>query len=414
MSRFTVLSKFVLASAALFACVGICALSAAAQTENILYNFASSKGDVPGYYPWSDLVIDSDGNIYGMTSDGGVHGSGTVFELSPASGGGWTTKVLHAFGAFPDGGEALSGPTMDSAGNLYGATAYGGSGNFGIIFQLVPNENGSWSEKILHTFVDNGKDGLLPTSDVTLDAAGNVYGTTSAGGAENAGIVFELSPHSGSWTEKVLYTLPNPQHSSNASQPVTFDSAGNLYGVTLVGGSANEGFVFELTPTASGPWKAREIYTFGDSGAAPNTPLSSVIFDAAGNLYGSTYRGGTGNVGVVYELSPTAGGGWSEQTIYSFPSACSTGCQPNGRLIFDPSGNLYGAALQGGQYERGGVFELSPSAGTWTENALHQFGGADDGIFPRAGLLRDSLGNLYGTTNEGGTDDGGILFEITP
>lgn len=388
--------------------------NATAQTETVLYNFTSSGA---GDSPYSDLIMDSAGNLYGMTCSGGAHDLGTVFELSPASGGGWTVKILHAFGATStDGGEPLAGLTMDSTGNLYGATAYGGTGNFGVIFQLRPNANGGWSEKILHTFTNNGKDGLYPGSNLTLDSAGNLYGTTWQGGAHNGGTVFKLVPTtSGSWLEKILSSLPNPNNVSNFnSEPVIFDSAGNLYGTTLIGGPSNAGFVFELIPTTSGPWTAKQLYAFSKSGSGPYTPVSGVIFDSAGNLYGTTAQGGTGSTGTVYELSPSSGGTWTEQTIWNFPSTCSSGCDPVSGLIIDSAGNLYGTGQSGGTYNRGSVFELSPIAGGWTETELHDFGGPGDGSYPKDGLLRDSSGNLYGTTNSGGSKNEGTVFEVTP
>lgn len=387
--------------------------NASAQTESILYSF-NSKG--AGDFPYSDLIMDSAGNLYGMTASGGEHDLGTAFELSPASGGGWTIKVLHAFGASStDGGEPLSGLTMDSSGNLYGATAYGGTGNFGVIFQLRPNSNGTWSEKILHTFANNGKDGIYPGSNLTLDSAGNLYGTTWQGGTQNGGTVFELSPHAGSWEERVIYSFPNPDKSSSfVSNPVTFDSAGNLYGTTIIGGPSNDGFVFKLTPATSGPWTVKQLYAFTKTDSGPLTPLSGVILDSAGNLYGTTAQGGTGSVGTVYELSPATGGVYTEQIIWNFPSDCSTGCDPVSGLIIDSEGNLYGTGQSGGTNNGGTVFELSPSGATWIQTVLHNFGGSGDGTLPRAGLVRDSSGNLYGTTNDGGASAGGIAFEVNP
>jgi uncharacterized repeat protein (TIGR03803 family) len=387
---------------------------ALAQTESVLYNFTTAAvGDTP----YSDLIMDSAGNLYGMTCSGGPHGLGTVFELTPVSGAGWTVKMLHAFGASSsDGAEPLSGLTMDASGNVYGATAYGGTENFGTIFQLRPNANGDWGEMILHNFTNNGKDGLYPGSNLTLDSAGNLYGTTWQGGTQNGGTVFELTPHSGNWAEKVIYSLPNPRKSSNfSSEPVTLDSAGNLYGTTIIGGPSNGGFVFKLTPTGTGHWTTKKLYAFGKTGSGPYTPLSGVIFDSAGNLYGTTAQGGISNTGTVYELSPSLDGTYTEQTIWEFPYNCPTGCDPVSGLIIDSAGNLYGTGQSGGTYNSGTVFELSPSAGAWTETVLHNFlGDSGDGLFPKAGLLRDSSGNLYGTTIDGGSHSVGVVFEVIP
>jgi uncharacterized repeat protein (TIGR03803 family) len=391
----------------------IAAQAAGAQTESILYDFT---GVGAGDTPYAGVIMDSAGNLYGITCSGGAHDLGTAFELSPETGGGWTVKVLHAFGGTStDGGEALSGLTLDTAGNLYGATAYGGPENFGIVFQLRPNTNGSWSEKILHTFTNNGKDGLYPGSSLTFDSAGNLYGTTWEGGTQNGGTVFELSPHAGNYSEKILYSLPNPKKSDKfTSNPLTFDSAGNLYGVTSLGGPNNLGFVFKLTPSTSGPWTATQIYAFSETGSGPYSPLSGVVFDAAGNLYGTSELGGTFGNGTVYELLPATGGGWTEQVLLSFDSSCSTGCEPTSGVILDSAGNLYGAAQSGGPYNGGTVYELSPTGTTWTQTVLYNLGSGTDGKFPYATLWRDSSGNLYDTTRAGGTKSEGTVFEITP
>ncbi len=259
------------------------------------------------------MIIDAAGNLYGTTEYGGDYscggpGCGTVFELMPTEGGGWTEKKLHNFGNGTDGVFPLADLNLDVAGNLYGTT-YGGGGlcsyGCGTVFELTPNGNGNWTEKVLHSFNDNGTDGDLPYAGLIFDAAGNLYGTTVAGGSSYAGTVFELTPHgNGNWTEKVLHSFSNV--GTDGASPfagLIFDAAGNLYGTTTYGGN-HPGTVFELTPTGGGDWTEKVLHSFSNVGTDGAYPYGGLIFDAAGNLYGTTYLGGTYNYGTVFEVTP--------------------------------------------------------------------------------------------------------------
>jgi hypothetical protein len=165
-----------------------------------------------------------------------------------------------------------------------------------------------------------------------------------------------------------------------------------------------------LSPQVSGTWTGKVLYSFR-SGTDANGG-GALAMDPAGNIYGTTYLGGIFGEGALYELKPTTGGHWREKVLYSFSSECM---DPDGNLIRDSSGNLYGACYQGGLYRVGGIFEVSPGAGgTWTETTLHNFGGVGDGGYPTGGVTMDSAGNLYGTTVLGGTYGGGVAWQITP
>jgi uncharacterized repeat protein (TIGR03803 family) len=382
-------------------------------TEKVLHNFNSSATD--GITPYAVLIRDVTGNLYGTTFADGTYYEGTVFELSP-NGSAWTEKVLHSFspagtdGAFPQGSLIF-----DANGNLYGQTPLSGTGGFGTVFELSP-ESGGWTEKTLLNF--NNKDGATAFGGLIFDHAGNLYGTTNDGGTHYGyGNVFELSPGSGGWTEKVLYNFSTGTDANSPNyESLVFDAAGNLYGTTIFGGIYKSGTVFELTPNGHGGWAEKVLYSFSNNGTDGVLPLAGIVFDAAGNLYGTTNQGGTDGVGTVFELSPNGSGGWTEKLLHTFDNNGADGFLPQSGLIFDAHGNLYGTTSQGGTYGVGTIFELSPNgSGGWTETVLYNFiPNGTDGFLPCAGLIFDAGGNLYGTTNQGGTYGVGTVFELSP
>ena len=269
-------------------------------------------------------------------------------------------------------------------------------------------------EKILHNFKPNNADGLGPcdNSALVFDSAGNIYGTTNAGGAHDAGTVFEMSRTArGGWIEKVLYSFNSD--GADAAYPyggLVLDSAGNLYG-TANGGAYGGGAVFELIHESSGEWTETILHSFNPIGVDGLTPRASLILDASGNLYGTTQDGEAG-AGTVFELTPTEQG-WTETILHNFGTG-TDGASPYSSLIRDSSGNLYGTTWKGGARSSGTVFELTPDlSGSWTEKVLHSFGNSLDGGFPYSGLILDASGNLYGTTYYGGSYDDGVVFELT-
>ncbi len=348
-------------------------------TERTLHNFGNGTD---GGAPTADLIFDAAGNLYGMTYWGGDYGGGTVFELMPNAGG-WTEKKLHSFGNGTDGWIPASGLVLDAAGNLYGMTDQGGDYEFGTVFQLSPDGRGGWTENKLHDF-GNGSDGGDPVAGLILDTAGNLYGMTAFGGDYGGGIVFQLSPDgSGGWTENKLHDfVTGADDGYRPKAGLIFDTAGNLYGTTEDGGDGDrqyggDGTVFELTPNGSGGWTEKKLYSFGVNlninFVDGINPSGNLIFDAAGNLYGTTQYGGNSNYcdiegygcGIVFQLTPNGSGGWTEKNLHDFGNHRMDGEKPSAGLIFDPAGNLYGTTQYGGDYDCDGVgcgtvFEITP------------------------------------------------------
>jgi uncharacterized repeat protein (TIGR03803 family) len=389
----------------------------ASTGETILYNFAGGTSD--GAHPLAGLVFDAAGNLYGTTYAGGNRNSGTVFELSPDGSGGWTETVLHRFShSVGEGYGPQDGIIQDSAGQLYGTTTNGGTYGYGTVFELRLQPGVGWKEKVVHSFNQNGTDGIFPVAGLVLDAAGNLYGTTSRGGYASEGTVFELKQQTNAdWTENVLYSFKNnATDGKNPSDKLVFDAAGNLYGTTTDGGAYRVGTAFELKREAGGIWKERILYTFVNDGTDGANPGSGLVFDAAGNLYGTTQYGGTSGGGTVFQLSSNGIGGWTEKVLYSFSNNGTDGYYPFREVILDAAGNLYGTTPFGGTSGGGIAFELSPDgSGGWTEKVLHTFANnGTDGGEPVCGLIFDTAGNLYGTTAREGTAAAGTVFEITP
>jgi uncharacterized repeat protein (TIGR03803 family) len=401
----------------------------AASKEKVLYSFEDNGG--PGVYqPGAGVIFDAAGNLY-STGAGGTYSGGAVFELSPGAGGAWTETVLYNFCSADnctDGRMPLAGLIFDAAGNLYGTTAAGGSYNncgynyegCGTVFQLTPSANGTWTEKVLHSF-GNGTDGQNPYASLIFDA-GNLYGTTLHGGAHGVGTVFELSPGAGgAWTENVLRSFGTGKDGYGPYGSLVLDAAGSLYGTTSEGGYYHHpgcglgcGTVFQLTPGANGTWAFKVLHIFGN-GSDGRNPDAGLVLDAAGNLYGTTANGGSDGYGTIFELKRGTNGKWTEKILRSFGSDAN-GAGPVASLIFDEAGNLYGTTEAGGRYGWGTAFELRRGTnGKWTYNLLHSFGRFPDGTDPWASLTFDAAGNLYGTTSDGGAYGvGGTVFEITP
>jgi uncharacterized repeat protein (TIGR03803 family) len=406
----------------------------AAPSGKILYSFQGSKYS-DGSYPNGSLIFDQLGNLYGTTEDGGAYKGGTVFELSPGTGGGWTERVLYSFGNGSDGADPMASLTFDSAGNLYGTTYKGGSYGYGTVFELSPASGGLWTESVLHSF-GSGTDGRNPEAKLTIDSAGNLYGTTVYGGTytcgvgptANCGVVFELSPTEGGWTEAVLHNFGkgctlrlSECDGANPTAGVTFNSEGYLFGTTLYGGYSEDdcfcGAVYEMRPTPKGTW------TEGVISRKVSYPSGDLVFDSAGNLYGISEQYGCGGVendcGSVFELSPGTRGGWTATTVHGFCGPDVDGADPTSGLIFDSSsGNLYGAtglSCDLTPQTGGTVYQLSPATGSWNFTVLYSFyPGGSDGYNPTAQPVLDSAGNLYGTTFYGGAHRVGTVYEVTP
>ncbi len=378
-----------------------------AATGTVLYAFT---GGSDGATPQGALVADSAGTLYGVTTHGGgVDDSGTVYQLT-RSGSGWTETVIHTFHS-ADGSWPEAPLAVDSHGNLYGTAYQGGAYGHGDVFELSPQAGGGWTYSILYSFT-GGTDGSLPADGVILDQDGNLYGTAGDGGVDGQGVVFQLAPKgSTGWTETVLHQFVadgvDGVHPGGRGTLLR-DQAGNLYGSTVAGGSANDGVAYELSP-ARGTWTETLLHTFtgGSDGA---NPLGTLLSDASGNLYGTTSEGGTAGDGTVFKLT-NSGSTWTSSVIYNFPGG-SSGRFPYAGVIADPAGNLYGTTAGGVQGAGGVVYELSPSGGGWSERVLYTVGGAGNGSY--GGLIRDSAGTLYGADAFGGPSSDGEVFAVTP
>jgi hypothetical protein len=435
-------------------------IASATWNEKVLYSF---QGLPDGSLPVGAVVFDPAGNLYGATTEGGssscisVAQCGTVYKLAPPAqtGGPWTETVLYVFkgNASKDGASPAGGLVIDAAGNLYGTTAYGGTGNCvvlgtlmgcGTVFKMTPPKfkGGKWTEKVIYSF-PTAKQGFLAAGDLVFDSAGNLYGATVFGGGygttcdaayKYCGAVFKLSPpviQGGKWTEQTLHGFRSGTDGANPNGGLVLDSKGNVYGTTFGGGNESGqcgtggcGTAFELKPPLikGGAWTEKVLHRFNYNTSDASNPMAGFIIDLKGNLYGTSMSGGPGPGGTMFRLSPSKTlGTWTETILHGF-NGNGGGYDPEGALIFDASGNLYGTTYAA-QSAAGTVFQLkapTQNGGAWKLNVLHAFTSATDGALPAASVVLDQEGNLYSTTTEGGTGTGcsfhgcGTVFEVSP
>ena len=391
---------------------------AAAQSKfRTLHHFKRDVADGGG--PWAGLTFDQAGNLYGTTTVGGVYNHGTVFKLAPNRDGRWMESVLYNFPGGNEGDGPYGGLIFDDAGNLYGTTTIGGQRNNGTVFKLTAS--GDWTESVLYSFTGYN-DGGVPWAGLIFDQAGNLYGTTFWDGTNGVGTVFMLTPGvNGSWTERVLYSFRDLGDGSYPSGSLVLDQAGNLYGTTTSGGllrcgDFECGVVFKLAPNRDGSWAETVIHSFAYSDGF--YPAAGLIFDVKGNLYGTTANGGDiyecdgDGCGVAFRLTPKRDGSWVETVLHVFRQ--KSGGVPGSSLIFDAAGNLYGTTSRYGRYGYGSVFKLTPSShGEWKQTVLHSFSHRSES-HPIAGLASDAAGNLYGTTYGDGKAAFGSVFQVKP
>jgi uncharacterized repeat protein (TIGR03803 family) len=381
--------------------------AAQAQTFQVIYTFT---GGPDGAQPYAGLTMRGR-SLYGTTFSG-EEGSnwGDVFQLRPV-GTGWIFASLQVFD-----GTLSSGVTFGPDGTLYGTSPNNIAGYiYGYVYNLTPPVSSvckathcPWLASVIYHF-SGGADGSSPRyGDLIFDQAGNMYGTTSVGG-NGYGVVYEMTRSGGTWTEQPIYAFAGSPDGANPYGGLVFDNAGNLYGTTTQGGTSGFGMVFELSP-ADGGWTESVLYNFQGANDG-DYPTAGLIVDQSGNLYGSTSDGGTGGGGTVFELTPS-GGIWTYNLLYSLSGG--TRCGPWGNLSMDGSGNLYGTTVCDGANNDGNVFELSPSGGSWTYSSLYDFTGGDDGKRPYSTVTIDTAGNLYGTASRGGSHDAGVIWEIAP
>jgi uncharacterized repeat protein (TIGR03803 family) len=401
---------------AIAAALSLASSAAAAPKFKVLHSFSMGTGDGAGLY--GSLALDEKENLYGMTAGGGTYGYGTAFELTSQRNGGWSETILHSFNCKVESCAPVAGLVLDKEGNLYGM---GGSG-LGDVFRLQ-HGSGGWTLTVID---DHGS----PHATLALDKAGNLYGPTGNHGKHGEGAISELVAGD-NWLENVLYSFCSRRDQKGTcldgwgpSAGVTWGPVGVLYGTTLYGGDAPYspfcgntgcGVVYQLTPENDGSWKETVLHSFPATKSDGSVLYDGVVLDKKGNIYGATSQGGNTNCGVIFELSPKSGGKWRETILYDFPNL-SDGCDAN-TLTFDQHGNLWGTAQGGTGCKDGGcgvVFKMTPDAnGNWKYTVVHNFDNTD-GDIPAAALTIDKHGNVYGTTELGGSGGWGVVFEITP
>jgi uncharacterized repeat protein (TIGR03803 family) len=384
--------------------------AAGAQTYSVLTSFDGTNGsDV-----YATLLIDSSGNVFGTTELGGSADCGVVYELVNDGGGNYTNNSIYNFTCGDDGGIPAGGPVMDSAGNLYGIAARSGAHGAGMVYELVNHGGGSYTFELIHTFT-GGKDGGDPVGDLVM-FKGSLYGATFQGGGGcpngGCGTVYRLTESGGKWVETVLHVFNNHGDGYWPYAGVAIDSDGNLYGTTS-GGLFGNGTVFKLSPQGSGSYKETILHTFDDKDRKADGCyiISGVVLDSAGDLYGTAARCGKDGDGTVYQLK-RSGSEYGFKVILTFNG--KNGGYPvdyTGHLAVDSAGNVYGTAEEGGAYDYGTVFKLAE--GSFRHTDLHDFNdNGTDGYYPAGGVSLDSLGNLYGTTDNGGSNGDGTVWQI--
>ena len=387
-----------------------------AQTLTVLHNFtggADGSYSIGGFT--MDRAGNLYGSAEGGGSQNCAGGCGVIFKLTH-KGSGWTFDPLYEFLGAPTGETPYAPPTFGPDGALYGTTVSGGLAGGGTVFRLAPSPNACktalcpWIETLPYQFT-GGKDGAFPVSAVAFDQAGNLYATTAGDGGGNCyggcGTIYELKPSNGGWSGAVVHTFQGPPKDGAGPNSMIFDDAGDILGTTLAGGAYDEGTIFELIPSGSG-WTEKVLYSFQHAGDG-SQPDGAMISDEVGNLYGTTSDSEWNTGGTVFEMSP-ANGGWTLATIYNF----SGNGGPRASLTLDAAGDLYGTTYADGAYGHGSVFKLTPGTGGWAYTSLCDFKGDRDGQNPVSNVVFDSVGNLYGTTYRGGQYYQGMVFEITP
>jgi len=371
-----------------------------AQSFNVVYSFTGASD---GANPLAGLVSTPEG-FFGTASAGGNAGTGVVYTIDSNG----NQSVLYSFAGGSDGASPEAG-LLPAGRGFYGATTAGGSSGGGTVFQVSL----TGKESVLYNFT-GGADGGDPQGTLIKDATGNLYGTTFSGGASGNGTVFELlhpTVKGGPWTEQVLYSFGTGTDGANPVAGVAFDRAGNLYGTTSAGGMYGYGTVFQLVPSPSG-WTENILHHFqleSDGGV----PYAGIVVDKHGRLWGAATDGGQGGTnggGTVFELIP-ADGNWTFNVLYALSG---WGISGSFRNILLSGGKIYATTHCDGNYDAGTVYELTRSGSTWNYTSLYVFTGGSDGLYSFSNLVFDSQGNLWGTTNQGGANGAGVVFKVTP
>lgn len=372
------------------------------STDIVVYHFT---GGIDGGTPYAGVVFDQAGKLYGTTKSGGAYGHGTVYQLTPSEGG-WSETVLHSFTGGADGDSPFAKLFLDKYGRLWGTTFQGGDAGGGTLFDLNPTEGG-WTFNLVHTFT-GGSDGAHPAAGVFVDPGGEIFGTTTEGGVSSlwcehlgCGTIFWLGgPGYFVWNKFITKDGNQPQSS------LFYDDANKCFLGTTVWGHGPTGWG---TVFADCDRYIITLHTFGLNGTAGVNPLAGVLLDSHGNVYGTT-SDGVNNKGAVFKIVAAQGGGSAVKALHQFLGP--DGAKPAGDLLFDPAGNIYGTTSLGGAYGKGVLFKLTPGLRqAWTQTLLYSFGDAD-GANPLTSLVFDNSDNLYGTTSAGGAYGAGVVFKI--
>jgi len=365
----------------------------AAVKETTLYSFT---GGNDGSFPHAGVIADAKGNFYGVTSSGGANHAGVIFELSPPAKGDttWTQTTLYSFTGGNDGANPQAGLMMDAKGNLYGTTYSGGATGNGVVFELAHHKSkGTWTYHTLWGFT-GGNDGGVPAGSLTMDGAGNLYGTTTQGGTGVVGTVFELSPNGKKWSESVLYNFTGNNDGGEPMGNVLLGNDGNLYGTTAGYGQFNYGVVYKLTAQGGGNWGFSVLHAFA-GGSDGEVPRDGLIQDANGTLYGAT-AGFAESYGNVFQMNTD---GSNYNVIYSIIGGQGfTGNGPWQTVSLGADGTIYGTTYADGASSFGEVFQLTPEGDSWTPKVLYTFPGGAGGQYSYSKVWLDKLGRLYGTT----------------
>jgi uncharacterized repeat protein (TIGR03803 family) len=400
-------------TAAAFLCTATAGNAAFKETD--IYSFT---GGNDGSMPEAGLIAGKGRNLYGTTTSGGANHSGVVFELSPPKGGAanWTQTTIYAFTGGADGASPHAALLMDNTNdNMYGTAYSGGASGQGVVFRLH-RAGGHWNYSTLWSFT-GGNDGGVPSGSLTMDNAGNLYGTTTSGGTGVVGTVFELSPPvtGKQWAENVLYNFTGNNDGGEPMGNVVLGSDGNVYGTTAGYGASNNGVIYRLTPpTSGGNWSFSVLHAF-QGGFDGEVPRDGLIQDANGKLYGTT-AGFSSSRGNVFELNPD---GSNYTVIYTIAGGQGfTGNGPWSAVSMGENGTLYGTTFAAGESAFGEVFSLKPRAGKpWKATVLYKFPGTTGGQYSYSKPLIDKVGHLYGTTHGIAGQQGfypGTVWRIKP
>lgn len=414
----------------LLAAVCLAVPAARAQTPAIIWSFTGNNGE--GATPVVPVIFDGSGAVYGTTAIGGVGTFGTVFKLTPPSGGGnWTEDILYAFSGGLDG-QQPSGIVFGPGGVIYSTTYLGGSDNCfhgcGTIFELIPAGDGTWTKQTLYDFL-GFEDGQAP-GNVQIATNGTLFGSTPSGGpptgrCRNAGCgtIWEFSESGGVWTKTILHAFPAATGDGQGpNADIVLDGNGNIYGTTYAGGKSNYGTVYELSPPAQqgGAWTETVLHSFSGTSKDGGYPIGGLAMGSGGVVYGTaSYSGVPNDSGTAFALTPPkkAGRAWAFRAIHKFAGG-KDGATPATTMALDQNGNLYGTTWNGGSTACylgcGTIFELAPRTGGKTFSSTILYDWPDSGQNPDGSIVVLHDGLLYGTSEFFGTSNDGTVFTMTP